>query len=51
MAVIAAPLARQPERQGDIVERKYKVIQINNTSVIIEDVLNNNRQTIPVTAK
>jgi hypothetical protein len=38
-------------RQGDIVERKYKVIQINNTSVIIEDVLNNNRQTIPVTAK
>jgi hypothetical protein len=38
-------------RQGDIVERKYKVIQINNTSVIIEDVLNNNRQTIAVTAK
>ena len=38
-------------RQGDIVERKYKIIQINNTSVIIEDVLNANRQTIPVTAK
>ena len=38
-------------RQGDIVERKYKVVQINNTSVIIEDVLNNNRQTIPVTAR
>ena len=38
-------------KQGDIVERKYKVIQINNTSVIIEDVLNSNRQTIPVTAK
>lgn len=38
-------------RQGDIVERKYKVIQINNTSVIIEDMLNSNRQTIPVTAK
>ena len=38
-------------RQGDIVERKYKVIQINNTSVIIEDVLNNNKQTIPLTAK
>lgn len=38
-------------RQGDIVERKYKVIQINNTSVIMEDVLNNNRQTIPLTAK
>jgi hypothetical protein len=38
-------------RQGDIVERKYKLIQINNTSVIIEDVLNNNRQTIQLTAK
>lgn len=38
-------------RQGDIVERKYKVIQINNTNVIIEDVLNSNRQTIQLTAK
>lgn len=38
-------------RQGDIVERKYKVVQINNTSVIIEDMLNSNRQTIQVTAK
>ena len=38
-------------RQGDIVERKYKVIQINNTSVVIEDMLNSNRQTIQVTAK
>lgn len=38
-------------RQGDIIERKYKVIQINNTSVIIEDVLNSNRQTIQLTAK
>ena len=38
-------------KQGDIVERKYKVIQINNTNVIVEDVLNNNRQTIQLTAK
>ena len=38
-------------RQGDIVERKYKIIQINNTSVVIEDVLSGNRQTIQVTAK
>jgi hypothetical protein len=38
-------------RQGDIVERKYKVAQINNTSVVIEDVLNNNKQTIPLTAR
>jgi hypothetical protein len=38
-------------RQGDIVERKYKVAQINNASVVIEDVLNNNRQTIPLAAR
>jgi hypothetical protein len=38
-------------RQGDIVERKYKVIQINNTSVVMEDVLNNNRQTLQLTAR
>src|SRR5947209_11350812 len=38
-------------RQGDIVERKYKVAQINNTSVVIEDMLNNNRQTIPLTQR
>lgn len=38
-------------KQGDIVERKYKVIQINNTNVIIEDVLNNNRQQIALTAR
>jgi hypothetical protein len=38
-------------RQGDIVERKYKIVQINNTSVVIEDVLNSNRQTVQVTAK
>jgi hypothetical protein len=38
-------------RQGDIVERRYKVVQINNTSVVIEDVLYNNKQTIQVTVK
>ena len=38
-------------KQGDIVERKYKVIQINNTNVVMEDVLNNNRQTIQLTAR
>ena len=38
-------------RQGDIVERKYKVVQINNTSVVIEDMLNSNRQTVQMTAK
>ena len=38
-------------RQGEIVERRYKVIQINNTSVVIEDALNKNQQTIQITAK
>ena len=38
-------------RQGDIVERRYKVIQINSGNVVIEDALNSNRQTIQLTAK
>jgi hypothetical protein len=38
-------------KQGDIVERKYKVVQINNANVIIEDLLYNNRQPIPLTAR
>ena len=38
-------------RQGDILERKYKVVQINNTNVIIEDVLNNNKETIQLSAR
>ena len=36
--------------EGDIVNRRYKVMRINATSVEIEDVLSNNRQTIPLTA-
>jgi hypothetical protein len=35
--------------EGEIVDRRYKVVRINATSVEIEDVLNNNRQTIPLT--
>ena len=38
-------------KQGEIVERRYKVIQINNTNVLIEDALNSNRQTIQLTAR
>ncbi len=36
-------------REGDIVDRRYKVIHITPTAVEIEDVLNNNRQSIPLT--
>jgi hypothetical protein len=35
--------------EGEIVDRRYKIVRINPTSVEIEDVLNNNRQTIPLT--
>ncbi|HEV2989327.1 MAG TPA: hypothetical protein VG759_12860 [Candidatus Angelobacter sp.] len=36
-------------KEGDIVNRRYKILQISNTSVMVEDVLNNNRQPVPLT--
>jgi hypothetical protein len=36
-------------KEGDIVNRRYKIVQISNTSVLVEDVLNNNRQPVPLT--
>ncbi len=36
--------------EGEIVNRRYKVMKINPKSVEIEDLLSNNRQTIPLTA-
>jgi hypothetical protein len=36
-------------KEGDIVDRRYKIVQINNNSVLVEDVLNNNRQSIQLT--
>jgi hypothetical protein len=35
--------------EGDIVDRRYKILRITPISVEIEDVLNNNRQSIPLT--
>ena len=35
--------------EGDIVDRRYRVLHISTTSVEIEDVLTNNRQSIPLT--
>lgn len=35
--------------EGDIVDRRYKVIHIGPMSVEVEDVLYNNRQSIPLT--
>jgi hypothetical protein len=36
--------------EGDIVQRRYRILRINPTSIDVEDVLTNNRQTIPLTA-
>jgi len=36
-------------QEGEIVDRRYRIVRINANSVEIEDVLNNNRQTIPLT--
>lgn len=35
--------------EGDIVNRRYKILRISATQVEIEDVLNNHRETIPLT--
>jgi hypothetical protein len=37
-------------KEGDIISRHYKILQISNTSVMVEDVLNNNKQQIALTA-
>ena len=37
-------------KEGEVVNRRYKVLKINNTSVEIEDLLANNKQTVPLTA-
>ncbi|MBZ5533013.1 MAG: hypothetical protein LAO20_16405 [Acidobacteriia bacterium] len=38
-------------KQGDIVDRRYKVVQIANTYVVIEDLLTNNKQQIQLTPR
>jgi hypothetical protein len=35
--------------EGDVVNRRYKIVRISPTTVEIEDLLNNNRQNIPLT--
>lgn len=37
-------------KEGDIVDRRYKVVHIGQNSVDVEDVLTNNRQTLPLQA-
>jgi hypothetical protein len=38
-------------REGDIIDRRYKVVQISNASVMIEDVLTNFRKPIALTSQ
>jgi hypothetical protein len=38
-------------RQGDIVARRYRLVQISMNSVTMEDVLTSNRQSIPLTIR
>jgi hypothetical protein len=35
--------------EGDIVDRRYRVLRISASSVDVEDVINNNRQSLPLT--
>jgi len=33
---------------GDIVQRRYKVVTVSANSIVVEDMANNNRQTLPL---
>jgi hypothetical protein len=35
--------------EGDIIDRRYRILRISPTAVDVEDVLNNNHQSIPLT--
>jgi hypothetical protein len=37
-------------QQGDIVQRRYRVIRIDARSILMEDIANNNRQALPLLA-
>ena len=37
-------------KEGQIIDRRYKILKISPNSVEVEDVLNSNRQTLPLTA-
>ena len=38
-------------KEGDIIDRRYRIVQIMNTSVMVEDVMTNNRQAIVLTVE
>ncbi len=37
-------------KEGDIVDRRYKIVRVGTTSVEVQDVLTNHTETIPLTA-
>ena len=37
-------------KEGQIIDRRYKIIKIGPNSIEVEDMLTNNRQTLPLTA-
>jgi hypothetical protein len=37
-------------KEGDIVDRRYKIMHIGLNSVEVQDVLTNNTQTLPLSA-
>jgi hypothetical protein len=36
---------------GDIVQRRYKVVTVSVNSIVVEDLANNNRQTLPLQSR
>jgi hypothetical protein len=36
--------------EGQVINRRYRIVKVNNTSVEVEDILNNNKQTLPLTS-
>jgi hypothetical protein len=37
-------------KEGQVIDRRYRIVKINPSSVDVEDVLTNNRQTLPLVA-
>jgi hypothetical protein len=37
-------------KEGQVIDRRYRIVKINPNSVDVEDVLTNNRQTLPLNA-
>lgn len=35
---------------GDVVQRRYRIVSVAANSIVVEDLTNNNRQTLPLLA-